>query len=619
MTNYKYILPVVMIIHCTTFAQTEHFIPRASLEDKVLGWMPTVRNFAGAGKPLKVDDKLYPQAQLALADVFATWIRASYVPQGGLGGVLVHVSDKLNVYSANDAAKPQVYGALSRTYFELKYDSNKKIVPATGSAHLWSITANAIEFGEPLMVLNTPTDFYFLMPLFGETIEDKNPDRSIRERYDLSKHPALKPYITYFNLQTFSSHYANSSNVLLCKDSKLPFVKVTKGEYLDKLAGAIGRKYTEEKTYAVQAWPQAAARAEALKNADNKYERRLAVLQGIRATYQNRLQETAEVITLQPTVLLEYDNSADVFGEKGRYSNRYPVYKVDPAAAERAKTEGPQWVLVSWNGNIATDPLAKRLHEAVLNNFDFDYLYNFVFDPEKVKGQPYKPRRSPDFTEPTVVLEASAAAKINASDTNIHFFDDFSSTVPGKPPVGWAVGIAGLVTNVDGLPGNWAVLAGDYGQLTAKGLRTPLPQNFTVSYDLVVPQNFTWGARGMTFQLASEKSAGSAEWFLRLRLRPGYDGRDGEAIIETKFPAGYLSGGKWTDATGFSNNKKNNRIAVAIRKMGDTLQVFIDTRKIAEYPKALPPDLLFNAMSFSGNNDGVNDKFYISNIKISKE
>ena len=63
-----------------------------------------------------------------------------------------------------------------------------------------------------------------------------------------------------------------------------------------------------------------------------------------------------------------------------------------------------------------------------------------------------------------------------------------------------------------------------------------MPQNFTLSYDLVAAQNFTWGAKGLTFQLAKELSAGNAESFLKLRLRPGFDGRDGEATLETKFP-----------------------------------------------------------------------------------
>lgn len=394
MRNFKYVLLAVMTIHCATFAQTEPFISRQSLEDKVLGWI-SVHTVTGVRKPMKVDDKLYSAAQLAAADAFATWMQASYVPKGGLGGIQVRVSEKLGLYSANDAARPQVYGALAKTYFELKHDSKGKIIPATNSHYRWAITANAVEFGEPLMVLNTPADFYFLMPLFGEAIADQDPYRDIRERYDLSKHPALKGRITYFNLQTFSSQYANSSNVLLSKDNKLPFVKITKGEYLDRLGAAIERKYTKETADAVKAWPRADTRATALKNVDDKYQRRLAVLQSIRVSYQSRLQETAEVVALQPSVLLEYDNAADVFGEKGRYAHRYPVYKVDPVVAERAKTEGPQWIVVSWDGNIATDMVAKQLHEAILNNFDFDYLYDFVFDPEKVKGRPYKPLRSP--------------------------------------------------------------------------------------------------------------------------------------------------------------------------------------------------------------------------------
>ena len=28
-----------------------------------------------------------------------------------------------------------------------------------------------------------------------------------------------------------------------------------------------------------------------------------------------------------------------------------------------------------------------HLHESILNNFNFDYVYNYFFNPEKVKGQ----------------------------------------------------------------------------------------------------------------------------------------------------------------------------------------------------------------------------------------
>ena len=125
----------------------------------------------------------------------------------------------------------------------------------------------------------------------------------------------------------------------------------------------------------------------------------------------------------------------------------------------------------------------------------------------------------------------------------------------------------------------------------------------------------------MTLLLANERLPGSAESYLQLKLRPGFDGKDGEAVIETRFPAGYQSGTKWLPAPGFSNNKQNNRITVSIRKAGETLQVFIDSNKIAQYDKAIPAGLLFNAMSFFvlGSASEQNDKFYLSKIRISRE
>lgn len=48
------------------------------------------------------------------------------------------------------------------------------------------------------------------------------------------------------------------------------------------------------------------------------------------------------------------------------------------------------------------------------------------------------------------------------------------------------------------------------------------------------------------------------------------------------------------------------------------LQVLIDNTKTAEYEKAIPAAHLFNALSFYSYNTGANDKYYISNIKITK-
>jgi hypothetical protein len=318
-----------------------------------------------------------------------------------------------------------------------------------------------------------------------------------------------------------------------------------------------------------------------------------------------------------------FDNK-DIYGKEGIHTT-FPILKVKKKTLALCKTDQPQWLVIRWTMSMPNQPYNIHLHESILNNFNFDYVYNFFFDPEKVKGQSYKPLRSPSYKEAVVITETSEASKKNADDKNIFFFEDFSTTALGKKPIGWQAtlahaGTTGVVTNPDGLEGNWVELRGHY--ISATLLKKPLPQNFTLSYDLVASQNFTWGAKGLTMQLSKETSPGNAESFLNLRLRPGFNGRDGEAVLETKFPSppGYSNGTKWYVANGFSNNKKNNRITVTIKKIDEKLQVFIDKTKIAEYEKAIPAAHLFNALSFDCNgNSAENDKYYISNIKITKE
>ena len=208
-----------------------------------------------------------------------------------------------------------------------------------------------------------------------------------------------------------------------------------------------------------------------------------------------------------------------------------------------------------------------------------------------MKGQPYKPLRSPSFTEAAVAGKPSATATKNAADPAVVFFEDFSSSAVGKKPLNWKstldnTGASSVVTELKGLDGHWAAMAGM--QVTPTGMKTPLPRDFEVSYDVVAAQNYRWGAKGLTFKLS--KTGGTAS-FLSVKIRPGFDGRQGEVDIEGKFPGapGYMNGSKWVGAPGFSNNAVNNRVTVTLKKKGDLLQVFVGQTKVAEYEKGIPP------------------------------
>lgn len=590
-----------------------------SIEDSVLGWMK-VYNFKGAKSPMEVDNKHYSIAQLSICDSFANWIQASYAPKGGLGDIKRSVSEKLGLYNQFTASLPPSYGAFAKIYIFLKYNSNHKLIPETDHHLYWGVFANQVP-GWPIRDICTSSQYYFTMPSFESSFGGEE----TKKIHDLSKLVNLKPYISFW-IKDIESGGGNDY-VLLCKDNKSPFVKITKGEYLRLLESAIPGFYEAEKK---KIYEQNKNNQKSIdyfmKSLEEKKERFLMGLKNNRERYKNRLEEIA-LTSSQPSLYdLEF---RDVFSNGGiddpeSTTGRVPVYKVDPVMAELCKKDKPQWILVSWWWS-PVDPVEKHLHESITNNFNFDYVYNYFFAPDKIKGQSYRPLRSPFYKEAVVNTEASETSKKNTADKDVYFFEDFSTTGIGQKPGGWQAklnysGSTGVVAKVDGAEGKWVELKGHY--ISQSFLKKSMPQDFTLSYDLIVPQNFTWGAKGLTLQYAKETSPGNAESYLKLKLRPGFDGRDGEVTLETNFPfpPGYLTGTKWLVAKGFSNNKKINRIAVAIKKKGETLQVFIDNNKIVEYEKAIPAAHLFNTLSLDcSGNSGENDKFYISNIKITKD
>jgi hypothetical protein len=580
-----------------------------SIEDSVFGWYK-VYHFTGAKEIKTLDNRIFSIAQLSLCDSLANWMQASYLPRGGIGDIKKNVFPKANQYSPYNAAWPQGYGVTAYTW-NVRYNSQGKAERIQESETPWDISANAVP-GWPIRDLSTATRYYFTMPSFDGRDEEK-------QVQDLSKVEYLKPYITFWvkNIEAGNG----TEYVLLCKNNKSPFQKITKGEYLQLLETAIPRVYQEEKRRIYEQNKDNQKSIDYFMGyLDEKNNKRMICLKNNKDKYKNRLLETAETFSAQPDIMLE--NYQDVFEGNGGMAFTYPIYTIDPAMYELCKGDRPQWILASWYW-APNNPKEKRMHESIINNFAFDYVYNFFFAPEKVKGQPYKPRRSPSGGEAVVATEASEVNKRNATDSHIHFFEDFSTTPIGKKPVGWQTksgsdGSTSVVMKLDGVEGNWAVLKGHYARPAF--LKTPMPHNFTLSYDVIVPEKFTWGAKGLVLMLAHETSGGVAGAFISVKLRPGSGGADGEATVETTFPSGYASGTKWYVATGFSNNKAINRIHVTITKRDEALQLFIDKKKIADYNKGVPADVQFNGLSFDmSRSDGENEKYFISNITITKD
>jgi hypothetical protein len=593
-----------------------------SIADIDIGWMKIYKHTTPA-KGKQLADRIYSANQISYSQQFIEWMQQSYQPRGCIGdaGYYQNTIPKFsgtnsrlgNAISMHDNALPHLYGAYSKMYMFLKKDARGNFVPLHGYADYWRIEANQLKFiSNPVSFISSPEEYYFVLPDF----------KSNAKGYDADDKAAsnLLGFDTHKNIEGYRHFYIPPKTidddaqfvVIMTKDNEpLPFEKISIGEF-----------FTEaEKQFPV--WQ----RADPIPV--DKFSIAQKNLARLKEKYKNKWNNTAEMQLSETQLnLWSFVNATegrdDMFDNKDTHTT-FPILKVKKAALSLCKNDQPQWLIIRWELGMANEPYCIHMHESILNNFNFEYVYNFFFNPAKVKGQQYKPLRSPTFKEAVVVAEGSEAGKKNAADKSIHFFDDFSTTAIGKRPIGWQAkfansGTTGVVSHPNGLDGNWVELRGHY--ISATLLKKPLPKNFTLSYDVVVAQNFTWGAKGLTMQLSKETSPGNAESYLKLKLRPGFDGRDGEAEFETKFPSppGYSNGTKWYVATGFSNNKKYNNITVTIKKKDEKLQVFIDKNKIVEYEKAIPEAHLFNALSFDcAGNSGENDKFYISNIKITKD
>jgi hypothetical protein len=383
---------IVHVLCCFTaaslFAQP---IPRQSIADTEIGWIK-VYQFKGAKTRLTVDDKIYSVHQLSLCDSFVNWMQASYIPKGGLGDVKKAVSEKLGLYNQHTSGKPQRFGAYAKTYTELRYNSNRKMEPMTNSHVWWGVFANSIPGDWPVRDICTAGQYYFVMPTADIEVEDEKTKRLL----DLSRYENIKPYSSFWIKNM--GFGGGMENVLLCKDNRSPFIKITKGEYLAALESSIPVYYEKEKKKISEAEQGNQQRMVLpLKQLDEKIKRFNDGLKNNKAKYKNRLSEPA-MTHAQPS-LNDLDNGRDVFTSQyltdpESTAKRYAVYRVDPAVAALCKKDAPQWILVSWEywpGN-ATE---QQQHDAIINNFNFQYVYNFFFDPAKVKGQPYKPLRSP--------------------------------------------------------------------------------------------------------------------------------------------------------------------------------------------------------------------------------
>ncbi|MBI5371641.1 MAG: hypothetical protein HZA79_06415 [Sphingobacteriales bacterium] len=602
----KKLLPACLLLCCVSTGSAQN-----DYKDQYLGWIKMVKPNDPV-KPVQYDNRVFTAGQLSISNLFTNWIQASYTPKGGLGGVYKTSNEKLSPYNQNTKSLHPYYGASLPTYLFLKKKPGGGWTPENNLGLFLLVEANGL-LGDYVDLISSPEQYYFYIP--GKNGYEEY-DKQQNTFLGFDKHPAFSKYIHFY--QSGGIRYQAQYIVLLSRNNELPYIQITKGEFLEQLEKAIKKDFAARQEKINKDYGEESRKKYFRDYEKAAYDKRMNAYDKLKEKYKNRLQEKAAIYTEQPGIHLE--NQPDIFEGEAGNQRSFPVYKYDPVKIALTKSDRPQWIRINWGGSSMNDPVFKHMHASLLNNLDIDYIYNYFFDPEKVKGKPYQPLRPPVTEEKPDVQAVSGNTRKAQADPSVLLYEDFSNTATGKTPVSWISDLNSLgqgvqVETVSGQTGNWAVLKGN--KITLRN-KLQLPGNFLFSLEVAVPQNFTWGAKRLVIKLGTDKSS------LLVNMKPGFDGNPGFLFTgPDQYGSDILTSSRAPEVPvpGFSNNKPFNKFLLQIRKNGRSLELLINQQQALLINDAfVVPDAGIRGIEIShSRSDSETEKYYISHIKIEKK
>lgn len=594
----------ILLLGLTVFPQQEY-------SDQYLGWIRLVKP-TDPVKLTRYDNRTFTTTQLSTCNLFISWIQASYMPKGGLGEGRKYGNDKLNPYNQYTRSLHDYYGATLPTYLYLKKKPGGGWTPENNLGLFLRVTANGLT-GDHVDLISSTEQFYFYIP----RLEPNNTfDQAASQFMNFQGHPSLTRFVHFY--QPKSIRYQAQYTVLLSADNEVPWIQITKGEFLDQLGKSIERTHLENAAKNREDFNEQ-RKQRFLQDEESLYKKRISILAQQKEKYRNRLTEKATIYTEQPSVHIE--NTPDLFEGNDGSNSRISVYKYNPATLLKLKDGKPHWITITWGGSEMSNESFKNLHNAMLNNLDYTYIYNYFFDTKKTIGITYKPLRSPVLPEETaVVLESAASSRMKGIPGTV-LYEDFSNTAPGNTPANWKStnNFNGEKVKTTQRDNNctWAILNGQ--QLEPRST-LQFPEDFTFSCAIAVPKGYTWGAKRLIIRFGNGKES------FEVSMRPGFDGRPGflyagkgDSGSSILIP-GSLDKANEIGMPGFSNNNTFNQVQLDVSKKGKSLELRINGRQVFTQQEAfISPGLKLQGLSFShSRSDAEQEKYYISNLLIKK-
>jgi hypothetical protein len=620
------------VIALPSFAQ---LTPEQRIQDSVIGWWDN-NKFDNALKP--TTDPLQKK-RVDITNLITDWVKKSYTPVGGLGTVT-----RIN-NSTSFGVKFLVWNV---SHDKEWTDAKGRFKPIPEENTPFGLWCNLIPACYKVPFLNYDGANYFVWPTDGyrSTVENK-------ADLDLKKFPALSKFYTRSN---------ESQIVILAPGNKMPFVEVTIGEYLNGALANIDKELQKKKDDILDAnrgsdESTVKRRESFYAYQDEEFERFRKGIRKWLELYKDRLNEPALVNHLQPTIY-DFHGDTDPF-RKSISDPVHPVYKIPKDVIEKCKTDKPQWIAAyCYYENEERGNQLYEMYRSFTEHINYEYIYNYFFDPEKVKGKPYTPsnetqlkERLEEYRKKNAVSNTPTAA-VSSTNSGSIFSDDFSSSKEGGDPANWffkRYGKHAVVTTIKNQPGKWLQLG--YGTPVHPSLlKKPLPQNFRLAFDMVTEGDFesrTGGAISLSLNTSAPTADGTEitggnACRINMDIIAGnerdYTNNNYMGALKVTINANpdvnkqnYSEGISYTyPLVEFTNKKTTVHVAVTVKN--NVVTVFINDKPVAESTSfklayggkcincGVPSGTKFNSIFWNNTtNDADHVKVYMSNVKITKE
>lgn len=574
------------------------------LKEKVIPWekaLPPIGN--ATGKSGVIEGRTYSAYQLGLISLFEGWIKKSYIPIGGLPQPERYA---LPESRENKLYLPQGTGMGMGLWVPCYDPTGKKIIKAQPASRSYIVIAtNHLKGLEPAHDLNTPSQYYFTMYYDQKGKLVKEEDEVKNAPYVNEIRSKIGDYFIYFT--------GNLVNILLMPGKELPVAPVSKKEMLEECEKAVRRIYPEP---------------------DNFLRKEVETqIRQLRDKYSTRLEEPALIYRSQLTATV-FTGGTDPFVPLINDPKQlFPLYRFKPEMYALAKQDKPQWVHISFPyANEKSSTVEWEIFKAMTTHFNYQYVYDYFFNPEKVKGVAYQPRQPVTLADALARIDAREN-KAHTSKTfpeGVHFMEDFADAQSGQMPAGWTSrqNNRGFVIETPaGENGKWLYL--DSGaDLLPSSLKTPLPPAFTLEFDLLCSDFTNRSGRTVTVKLSGPNVSAS------LNITPGNEQniKIYPSMANFRVSAGGGSQGYHSmEFASFSNKK--TKAHVKIVKSGSAIIAYINGTKVESDPKyrqdyekemSLGNNTTFTKLEWTSDIVSQNPpidagKVYISNIKISRQ